>query len=309
MPAVAALGLGLAAGGLSATVFASAYFVEGAGPLLFFAWYVTPLPLLVCGLSFGSTVIALGGAAGVAGVGITAGALAGASFAALHVVPALWVVLRSTEKTPSLYGGDDTGRILSELAAYAAFAFLVVLFFRGFDITAVTDEVQKTIEAAFGEASHLADNASFVESFSRFFPGLFGAWWLVMISVNSMIAQALASVAGRARRATPVWSELSTPRWLPVAFLAAAATASLFEASFALIGATLAMILGLPLLFQGLAVIHAMSRSWPFRRVLLFACYACLLVWPLTPVALTFLAALGTIDHMGRFRTVSAAPS
>lgn len=300
----------IAAGVLSGLLYAAPHAFAAPHMLLVASWYLAPLPLLYRGLTRGAVSVMFGGPAGLLAAAMAAGPLAALGFLFIHGLPSFWIAFRTSSgmDTPG-EGGVKAARIVTELAVYASLVYLAALAGHGFRLDGLTDGIREAVKAALGAGGgrptpQAEDLAAAV---ARFFPGIFGAWWVVMMMGNATLAQLIAAAAGRARRQTPAWSAFRTPEYLPVLLVAATLPAAVLGEPSGLAFAGLAMILGVPLLCQGLAVIHATSRGLRLRRLALGACYASMLVWPVAPLAFALLAALGTVDHAGRFREARGA--
>ena len=131
------------------------------------------------------------------------------------------------------------------------------------------------------------------------FPGMMAASWLIMVVVNGVLAQALAVRLGWNRRPSPALSELELPGWLWPAIGVAAALAVIGDGGLGFLGRALLIVLVVPYVFLGLAVIHAAAGRWPHRRVALAICYGgiVLLGWPLLAVLL-----LGFVEDWAHVR-------
>jgi hypothetical protein len=138
-----------------------------------------------------------------------------------------------------------------------------------------------------------------LERWMFLFPGLMAASWLVMVVVNGVLAQALAVRLGWNRRPSPALSELELPGWLWPAIGIAALLAVIGDGGIGFLGRALLIVLVVPYLFLGLAVIHALARRWPHRRLALGLFYVSvtLLGWPLLAVLL-----LGFVEDFAHVR-------
>ena len=130
-------------------------------------------------------------------------------------------------------------------------------------------------------------------------PGLMAASWLVMVVVNGVLAQALAVRLGWNRRPTPALSELELPGWLWPTIGIAGLLAVTGDGGPGFLGRALLIVLVVPYVFLGLAVVHAAVRRWAHRRVALAVCYGgiMLLGWPILVVLL-----LGFVEDWAHVR-------
>ena len=269
------LALGLAAGALSAALFASAL-AESGGFAAVFPVHFTSLPILFASVSLGGAAFAVACATGALGVAVGSGAgwYGGLIYTGIHLVPVGLIHLRlqfarQTADTPGF-----AGRLVSELTVLAALALLIVLAGAGFDPSRLTEDVAVAFGQLLGAAAPdvPADaRAAFIEEFVRYFPGFVTVWWLLSLVICAVLAQTAARRIGMARFPTPAYRAFEVPVWLVGLFLMLLLPAALLQGNIASVAGSFALLFGTPLLLQGLAVIHTVSRSWPGRRLLLFA--------------------------------------
>ena len=117
--------------------------------------------------------------------------------------------------------------------------------------------------------------------------------------LQGVLAQALAVRLGWNRRPSAAFSELELPGWLWPAIGVAALLAVIGDGGIGFLGRALLIVLVVPYLFLGLAVIHALARRWPHRRLALGLFYlsVMLLGWPLLAVLL-----LGFVEDFAHVR-------
>lgn len=268
--------------------------------------HFTSLPILFAGVSLGAAPFAVACATGAVGVAVGSGAgwYGGLIYTGIHLVPVGLIHLRLQFARPGADTPAFAGRLVSELSVLAAVALLIVLAGAGFDPSRLTEDVAAAFGQLLGAAAPEvpADaRAAFIEEFVRYFPGFVAVWWLLSLVVCAVLAQAAARRFRLARFPTPPYRAFEVPVWLVGLFLAALLPAALLQGNVAAVAGSFALVFGIPLLLQGLAVIHTLSRSWPGRRLLLFACYGSL-IWPFAPLAWALVTALGVTEQFGRFR-------
>jgi hypothetical protein len=119
-----------------------------------------------------------------------------------------------------------------------------------------------------------------------------------MVMVNFMLAQALAVRAGWARRPTPEFDRLELPGWLWPG-IAVAALLVLAGGIIGDLGWSLLIVLVVPYLFLGLAVVHVMARRWSRPGLALGAIYGAMILfgWPILLVLL-----LGFVEDWAHLR-------
>ncbi len=298
------MALGAAAGVVSALLFASAI-VGSGGFVLAFPVHFTALPLLFASLGLGTAPFAAACMAGLVAVvvGSGAGLYGAAVYGIVHLLPVSLIHVR-LERAGSVAAPSLPGQLAAELALLGAVALLLILASVGFDLERLVGDVEdvfiRLLEIAAPDVSETARNTIAFE-LVRYFPGFVAVWWLLALVVSGVLAQALAKRLGLARIPGPDYRAFAVPVWLVGLFLVTLVPAALLEGDAASIAGSFALLFGTPLLLQGLALVHTVSRSWPGRRMLLFACYGSL-IWPFAPLAWALFTALGVVEHFGRFR-------
>jgi hypothetical protein len=101
------------------------------------------------------------------------------------------------------------------------------------------------------------------------------------------------------RRPTPELSELELPGWLWPAIGVAALLALLGAGGLGFLGRSLLLVLAVPYVFLGLAVVHAFARRVSHRRLALTLFYGAIMLlgWPLVAVLL-----LGLVEDWAHVR-------
>ena len=268
--------------------------------------YFVQLPLLLVGLTLGVAPAVIAAVSGGAVSGVMAGGLAAASFAVVAALPALLVVRQSLLSRAAAGGVEwyPPGPVLAQLAAFAAAAIaLAFLLFAGAEgglVGAVRGLLDRaTAEFAAAGTPGGAEVAAAVRRAAALFPGVTAASWLLMATVNAVLAQALAVRLGRNLRPSPDIAELSLPRWLMYLAGSAALLSLLGGGGLADFGRSLLLVLLVPYLLQGLAVAHAFARRLAAPRLALAALYAALVLlgWPVLLVAV-----LGLVEDWAQLR-------
>jgi hypothetical protein len=309
MPQV--IGLAVLAGLISSILFLS--LSSGLPGMVLLAYFVQ-LPLLFTGLSLGlaASVIAVTGAILVCG--LLAGLVGAGLFVLVQAAPAV-LVIRQSLLARRANGGLEwypPGLVLAQLTALAALAIsiaFVLMLGRPGGLEGATGDFLRSALAEFGAAevkvAEVGVTAVGVSAGGEpqgrwifLFPGLMAASWLIMVVVNGLLAQALAVRLGWNRRPSPTLSELELPGWLWPAIGIAGALA-LIGGGPGFLGRALLIVLVVPYVFLGLAVIHTAAGRWPNRRLALAACYGAivLLGWPILAVLL-----LGFVEDWAHVR-------
>jgi hypothetical protein len=299
------IGLAVLAGLISSILFLS--LSSGLPGMVLLAYFVQ-LPLLFVGLSLGlaASVIAVAGAILVCA--LLAGLVGAGLFLLVQAVPAMVVIRQSllARRTNGAVEWYPPGLVLAQLTAVAALgigaAFVLMLGQPGGLEGAISQFLSAALaELGAVEAEVTAGTGAGAEpgGWMFLFPGMMAASWLIMVVVNGVLAQALAVRLGWNRRPTPTLSELELPGWLWPTIGVAAALALIGDGGLGFLGRALLIVLVVPYVFLGLAVIHAAARRWPHRRVALAITYVGIVVlgWPILAVLL-----LGFIEDWAHVR-------
>jgi hypothetical protein len=290
--------LALAAGIASALLY---LLLTSGSPAALVLAYFSQTPLFMVGLGLGLTPALI--ACGVALVGLaTAGELLTTLlFLVLSVVPVVYIVRQGLLSRPGAGGQVEwypPGPLLGGLTAYGLLLLGLVVVFHGGQIEEVSREyLDKLAQASGGALGPRAD------MLARYIPGAVLASALLMTVVNATLAQGALQRMGHALRPSPQWRTVVLPRWLTPA-LAVAALAAFLPDAIGVIGANSAVIVAMPFMLVGLAVLHTISKTWPARGLALGLIYATTVIlgWPAILVA-----GLGVVDQwlpLRRGRTV-----
>ena len=302
------VGIALAAGLLSALMFLSLSEGLAIGLLL---TYLAPLPLLMAGLARGLAMAGLAGVMAMLAITLVSGGLAALPFALAVVVPVTVIVRqallwRSDSSgavewyPPGLLLGWLTGMAVTLIGLGAALVsgeaglgggglegWIAASVGHGLDLLAPTLDASQRQAVAAG--------------WVPLFLALVGGSWLVMILINTILAQGLLARWGHNRRPTPVYvRELDLPTWLGGLLVAAAAAGALAEGDLAYLGRNVAAVTLVPFALSGLAAVHLWVAGRPNARMLLVAVYGVVFLasaWVLLPIA-----GLGLVRFVTRFR-------
>jgi hypothetical protein len=283
---------------------------------------VASLPVFMAGLAFGAWAAALAGVSGMALVGVTAlgsglegGLSLALSFLAWQALGPTVLVRQALLSRQGPDGGMEwypPGHMLVWLTGLAAFGLVVVgLFLSGADadLTGAVERQMQAEVAGMGSGAEADVTQADLDMVARFLPGIVAVSFMVTMLVNGALAQALLARSGRAIRPSPAWSEVELPPRAGAAMTAGLAVALLVAATQSgtveQVGTTVTMLLATPFLLVGLAVVHAVSRRWPARGVVLGLFYV-LVVLPLRLLPLVVI--LGLVENwVGLRRRIAAS--
>ena len=296
----------LGAGVVAALLHLSAAY---GSPVGFLLAYFAQTPLAFVGFGFGFMPAAISSALAAVIVGVAAPGVGSLTlFLAVTVLPVLLVVyLALTRRTgvdesPEWY---PTGRILGWLTVLAlgAFALGLTLFSAGEGgLSTQISRYLETLLAGFQNVSaEVRENT--VRMMTLYFPGTAAASWFLMVVVNCLLGQKLASSLGTNIRPTPVYKQTEAPSW-PVLVIAIGAGISLLDGLSAFVYLNMMVIAGIPFIINGFALLHCLSIGWPARRLVLSLCYvfSVILLWPMAVVA-----GLGIVETWVRYRARASA--
>jgi len=300
--------LALAAGALGAALLVAA--AQGSILGMAFGVLLSPLPLAMAILSLGSAVLPFAVAGGAVAATVLSGTFAFAVvYLVLDVAPVA-VLSRMTRQEP--INGAAVGRWVAWLAV-AAMGLMVIglaampLGAEGVEATikARLDEMLKA--AATTGAPTVPNAADLVAALTSFLPSA-AAWdWCLRGVISAALAQAVLTRWGEAKLPTPPYRTVAVPAWYIAVFWATAATAWLAPGDVKYVAMNAASVLCLPLLLQGLAVVHSGLARVPHRQMWLVAFYVTAVM--MAALAIVVLVTLGVVEHFLKMRARMAPPA
>jgi hypothetical protein len=278
---------------------------------LFFA-LAAPLPLFAVGLGLGLTAAAVAAVAATAAVGFAAGWPRAGLYAVTDAVLVVGLVRFALLNRPTTDGGTEwypPGLMLAWLTLYGAIAFVGLAFMLGSGEQGLEASLANFLDgfrqalAGAGQDNPAAEHV--LATLKRVIPSLVVGWWIIIMAVNAVLAQKLLVRTGHALRPSPDLAAMAPPAWLLAVTVAAAAVALVGSGWLGFVATNVALILCVPYLLTGLAVVHAISGRWNGRLAILVAMYLLLLLfgWPLIVVA-----GLGMVEHWAGLRQRFAGP-
>lgn len=297
--------------GLAAAVLHAS--VSTLTPLSALLFYLTPLPLLMAGLSHGWPAAAVSGAVGALALSGFWGLKSGlfflaASAAAPVILSRLALTNRAAQGQPS--EGEATaqglqwypeGRLLLWAAAMAGFLLTMVILALGPDaesFQATLSQAASGISKSLGAgmpAEQQAELTRWVNFMMKLAPAAVAAAWLAATMINLLMSSRLLMRMGMSLRPWAPFSSLMFPRTALLA-LAGACAASLLPGTAGLIGMVFAAALLTAFAILGLSVVHRLLIGHTARMPILFGLYGTLVLlsWVLAlPLILLGIAELG----------------
>jgi hypothetical protein len=162
-----------------------------------------------------------------------------------------------------------------------------------------TPAAEMTVTA--GEMDFAAARAEMLQKAAGFLPGAAGWNWCLRAILSAGLAQMLLTRMNLAVWQTPDYRGFAAPQWMFALFGAAAMAAATLKDDAGFIAGNAAMVLGLPLVLQGLAVVHCAAALMKSRLAWLTAFYVLALITG--TIAVVMLVGLGALDSFLQIRT------
>jgi hypothetical protein len=309
MPLAAAIASGLVAALLYLSVLTGSL-----GALILV--YLVQLPLFAAGLSLGAKAVLIAGGTATLVTAAVGGVLSGVLFFLAEALPPMLLVyqaLRSRTDGTGAVAWYPPGRLVLWLCGIGAAILLGAALF----LTGTADGFRGTVhglpagrpapgrgrEHTPTAAGQKSQAEAMAEALTAFFPAMAVGSWLIMTTVNGILAQGALARFGLNRRPAPDMAALTLPRWTAGILAASLLIAFVAAGDIGYLGANLAPVLALAYVFAGLAVMHAVLRRQTGRILILVPAYLALLLgWPVLLVA-----ACGMIDQWFGLRQRFAA--
>jgi hypothetical protein len=149
--------------------------------------------------------------------------------------------------------------------------------------------------------------AAFVSTLVRVMPGA-AAWnWCFRALASAAVGQALLARDGFNRWPTPAYRTLAVPGWYVGVFWLAVVAGWLAPGDIGFVVANVAIVMSLPLILQGLAVVHCAAARFGYGRFALVGFYVVTLA--IAGPALVLIVALGVMEHFSQLRRRMAVPN
>lgn len=300
------LAAAICAGGVSVGLFLAA-FLNANTKLAVLAVFAA-LPLYMAGLGAGALAGFVASVTGILSLYMSQPSNYAVLYAMLYAIPAVTLIrlaLRHrTGENEKLYWYPE-GKLLTSIVLYPCILFL-------FAAAAATTHpgglLDLTMSALNQHATDFAakfpdeDPEMFrraVASASGLIPTFAAYLWIMLTVFTMAAAQRILKKQEWNLRENFSLQALHLPNYLIYAVAATGLAGALAPEPFDYIGKNLALILGMPFFFVGLAVIHAFFRQKKYAGLMLFGFYVLMILesW----IAL-FIAALGVIDQWVDFR-------
>jgi len=292
-----------AAGGLVSAILSLGLLSGSSGALLFA--YFAPLPILLIGLSLGLVSVSAAILLAAIVVANLTGAVQAAVYAASIALPA-WLVTRYALANRTGPGGPSIpyspGDILARIAVGGGLLLILAALatanteggFEGW----VTMFVDRMLDARLA-AGGAPERSLFAERLTPLFPAITALSWLVMVVINTALAQSILNRAGKNLRSGVNYAQITLPEWFYWVFVAAAAASLVASGSVEYLTRNLAIIFAAPFLFVGLGIFHTLARRVSAPGMALTAIYGFLILFSWAGI---FVAGLGFLEPWVRLR-------
>jgi hypothetical protein len=292
------LGIAVLCGLLSAALFVSLLLGLPGMLLVYFA----QLPVLFAGLTLGLSASGIAVVGAIVVIGLMLSMAAALGYALLHALPALFTVrqalLQRTDQGKTEW--FPAGLLLTQLTLLAGAGVILAFLLLGSEPGGLPGFIEAHLREGL-TALGLLDEAAAAPDLARLaavIPGFTASSSLLMVMINFMLAQLLAVRTGWARRPTPNFERLELPGWLWPG-IAVAAVLVLAGGIIGDLGWSLLIVLVVPYLFLGLALVHVVVRRWSRPGLALAAIYGAMILlgWPILLILL-----LGFVEDWAHLR-------
>ncbi|WP_417841317.1 DUF2232 domain-containing protein [Terasakiella sp.] len=279
-----------AVGGGALSAILALSLVTGSGLALMLA-YLAPFPLFLVGLGNGGKPAAIAAFAGIVFAILLGGPLSGSVFAVMNTLPC-WLAIRLALTSRTQDGREEwfpVGNILVTFAGYGSALFVMALIFLITPTDSIAQMVKDFLSTLIGTVApslSAEHKEGFVDQMSLFFPAMVLVSWMLMTTINAVLAQGVLTKSGKALRPSPKYGELTLPDLASWAFVACATVTVVASGDIEYVARNLTVVMALPFLALGLTVVHKLVRMTRFSGALLAAFYLLLLlsIWVALPV-------------------------
>lgn len=300
--------IALVGGVASALLFVALLFFPSPATMLFV--YMVPLPLFLVGLSQGLAAAAIAAFGAIVVTGAFGGLILAMIFAIVIALPVLFTVRQALLSRPG--PGDTTewyppGLLLGWLTGLAATALALVVLVQWGGGGDLPDAIRARFQEGLAQFQDNPDTAAvaarletWVDVLANFLPAILASVWLVVLSLNAIVAQGALARGSHAKRPSPRLSTIEPPAWVMYALAASLLAWVTGLDGLEFLGQNLTPVLAIPFFFVGLAVVHSFARRFPGRALILAAFYMILIL--LGFLAMLPVTAIGFAETWTQFR-------
>ncbi|WP_417835111.1 DUF2232 domain-containing protein [Thalassospira xiamenensis] len=278
--------------------------VLSGNPLALLLSYFGHLPLFLIGLWQGPKRLLVAAIAACSALVLLGGLLPFTVFMVVFAGPAMLLtrmalVIRKDETGKP--GFVPTGIVVNAMAVMIAMVMIVITG----SVTAEGLDIQEFISQFLGQmysemgVPMTPELQNIIGMFQTYFPAIVAVSWLLMLFANAAIAQAILVRSGRNLRPSPDLASMVLPGWSLFAFALAGFLVGFADGSLAYVARNVAVVLAVPFLMQGLALVHGQAARWPQKRMILTVFYIVAVLSTWSFIAIT---GLGIVEHLIRLR-------
>jgi hypothetical protein len=296
--------IGIGAGAAAALLFAS---LASGSLLALILFYLSPLPLLIAGIGWGNLAGLIAGAFAVLCVSLLFDVPHVLVFVVGGALPAFWLSHLALLARPGDGSSQDklewypTGRIVLWAAAMASLGTLVGLAVAvsalGLDVQNLHGQLKSLFDATeerIRTENNLGPEKLFnSELLASIVPGIAAGLSTLILLLNTSLAARIVRVSGQLRRPWPALAAMTFPRAALLVLAVACAGILLLPGLPGLLATIVAGAFIMAFVVLGFAVLHAMTRGFGGRPLVLVVTYVAVIIfaWPALLVAM-----LGLID-------------
>ncbi|OSQ44907.1 DUF2232 domain-containing protein [Thalassospira alkalitolerans] len=278
--------------------------VLSGNPLALLLSYFGHLPLFLIGLWQGPKRLLVAAIAACSALVLLGGLLPFTVFLVVFAGPAMLLTRMALVIRKDKNGQPDfvpTGIVVSAMAVMIAMVMIVIMG----SVTAEGLDIQEFISQFLGQmysemgVPMTPDVQNVIGMFQTYFPAIVAASWLLMLFANATLAQAILVRSGRNMRPSPDLALMALPGWSLFAFALAGFLVGFADGSLAYVARNVAVVLAVPFLLQGLALVHGQAARWPQKRMILTVFYIVAVLSTWSFIAIT---GLGIVEHLIRLR-------
>lgn len=295
--------------GLASAVLAGSILTQSSLAILLF--FISPLPVMLAGLSFGATAALVGALTCTILVSFIVSAPAALIVAAVSMAPSALAVFLIALARPAEEIGGEAGHIvwfplgdtLFFCAILIAAAFIGIGIYGGYDLAFATEfagEFEKQFKSVNPEYAPGADFAGSLANFIFYaVPIVQPAMFTLVLTANLWLALQLVRSSGRLARPKDNWPmSLRMPKAALPAFAIALAS-SFVSGPIGLVALVFCGVLAACFTMAGFAVLHDRTRDKPWQTAVLILAYVS---------SFLFLPVLAVFVFLGLFDTRRTAP-
>jgi hypothetical protein len=306
--------LAVATGAFGATLLVAA--LQGSVLGVAFGLLFSPLPLAMAVLGLGPAALPVAVMSGAVTVTILTGSFVGPLVYLLNDVLPVALLTRLVRATPGTDVADHirVGRGVTMLGLLAAVLVGLVMTMvpTGADgleaalKAQIAQALAEVAQRATAEPERVAAALETLKATAVFLPGAAGWNWCLRAIASAAVAQAVLSRMGRALEPTPAYRRMAVPGWFFAVFWAALAMGLLAPGDAGFIAKNAAGVLCLPLVLQGLALVHSALGRKDNAGFWLAGFY--MLALSTATVSFAILVGVGVADHFLKLRERMNAP-